>query len=411
MIVRLRIFLLVLSIIFLVSFFSPYRFLIVFSVVPVIVFRDVFPMIVSYVFKVPVCFSCEVKSNYVYFPQRSRIVVVYRVEPLLNLERLRGETYLSLVRDFVKRVLVNDDVAVGFFVKSDVKYFIVNIEFSDVERSKNILSSIENVLGEYFMFRRVEGRELELLFTYRPFSYGRLGIALLIPSLASLVLFGIYGLAAALACDLVFYFYCRRLFIYDSLVSLLYSCTRNRLLFMIRDPDTVKSDALHVSRCRCSYLLMFRRCRELETVAREKLHREQESLVVKERGRSYSEVLAWRNVIDRLNYGEEPLIMSMNVSSRELEPYFNLSPGDVTYILDHSRLSTHALTGDVAILIPMHSSTGTVYESSRKIFVGYDRSGKEVNIDIDSLPSNHVIIVGPTGMGKSWTCKTILTEL
>ncbi|NPA23228.1 MAG: DUF87 domain-containing protein, partial [Crenarchaeota archaeon] len=30
---------------------------------------------------------------------------------------------------------------------------------------------------------------------------------------------------------------------------------------------------------------------------------------------------------------------------------------------------------------------------------------------IDSLPSNHVIIVGPTGMGKSWTCKTILTEL
>ncbi|NPA70084.1 MAG: ATP-binding protein [Crenarchaeota archaeon] len=329
---------------------------------------------------------------------------------MLNLERLKGETYVSIVRDFVKRVLVNDDVAIGFFVKNDVKYFLVNLGFRDVESSKSILSSIENVLGEYFMFRRVEGRELELLFSSRRPYFSKVILTLMLPASLLLILYSFYGIITMFFIIFLIYFYSRDLRIYDNFVQLSFTCTKNRLLFIVRDPDSVKSDALHVSRCRCSYLVMFRRCRDLETIARERLHREQESLIVKERGRSYSEVLAWRNVIDRLNYGEEPLIMSINVSSRELEPYFNLHIGDLCYIFDPSRLSVHALTNDIAILIPMHSSSGTVYESSRRIFIGYDRSSREVYIDIDSLPNNHILIVGPTGMGKSWTCKTILTE-
>ncbi|NPB00644.1 MAG: DUF87 domain-containing protein [Crenarchaeota archaeon] len=351
------------------------------------------------------------KSNYVYFPRKNRIIVFYRVEPLLNLERLKGETYVSVVRDFVKRVLVNDDVSVGFFVKGDLKYFIVNLEYRSVENSKNILSSIENVLGEYFMFRRVEERELELLLSSRSLDRLRLMPTSVMFLLILSLLYSFYGFLAGLLTIFLIYLSSKDLRIYDNFAQLLYTCTKNRLLFVIRDPDSVKSDALHVSRCKCSYIIMFRRCRDLETIAREKLHREQESLIVKERGRSYSEVLAWRNVIDRLNYGEEPLIMSVNVSTREFEPYFNLHIGDICYLFDTSRLSVYALTSDIAILIPMHSSSGTVYESSRRVFIGYDRSSREVYVDIDSLPNNHILIVGPTGMGKSWTCKTILTEL
>ncbi len=373
-------------------------------------FKDTVPFFMSYVYRIPMGLICEVKSNYLYYPYRSRILVVYRVEPLLNLERLKGDTYVSIIRDFVKRVLVNDDVTVGFFVKNDLKYFIVNLEFKDVECSKTILSSIENVLGEYFMYRRVEGRELELLFSNRRLSFSKVLLVLSLFTIIFLILYGFYGLFAGTLITVLTYIYSKSLCIYDNFAQLLYTCVKNRLLFIVRDPDSVKSDALHVSRCKCNYIIMFKRCRDLETIAREKLHREQESLIVKERGRSYSEVLAWRNVIDRLNYGEEPLIMSINVSSREFEPYLNLHVGDLCYIFDTSRLATHALTSDVAIFIPMHSSSGTVYESSRRIFLGYDRSGREVYVDIDSLPNNHILIVGPTGMGKSWTCKTILSE-
>ncbi len=410
MITRFKVFLILQVILFILSI-SICRALILLSPLCLFFFRDIIPGAVSYIYRIPVGLLCELKSNYVYFPKRGRIIVVYRVEPLLNLERLKGETYVSLVRDFVKRILVNDDIAVGFLVKRDVKYLIVNLEYRNVENSKSILSSIENILGEYFMFRRVEGRDLEILFTHRKLPASKILSFLTFSILIGYLLLNVYGAISSILSILVTYLTCRELYVYDSFSSLKFSCSRNRLLFVMRDPDSVKSDALHVSRCRCSYLIMFRRCRELEAVAREKLHREQEALVVKEKGRSYSEVLAWRNVIDRLNLGEEPLEISLNTSTRDLEPYFNLHVGDICYLFDPYRTCVYSLTNDIAMLIPMHSSSGTVYESSRRIFLGYDRSGREVLIDIDSLPNNHIIIVGPTGMGKSWTCKTVLTEL
>jgi hypothetical protein len=49
--------------------------------------------------------------------------------------------------------------------------------------------------------------------------------------------------------------------------------------------------------------------------------------------------------------------------------------------------------------------------SGRKLFVGYDRFGRPVEIDIDSMPTAHSIILGPSGMGKSWAVATLLKRL
>ncbi len=49
--------------------------------------------------------------------------------------------------------------------------------------------------------------------------------------------------------------------------------------------------------------------------------------------------------------------------------------------------------------------------SGRKLFAGYDKFGRPVEVDIDSLPVAHAVILGPSGMGKSWTVGTLALRL
>jgi len=43
--------------------------------------------------------------------------------------------------------------------------------------------------------------------------------------------------------------------------------------------------------------------------------------------------------------------------------------------------------------------------------VGFDKFGRPVEIDIDSMPTSHAIVLGPSGMGKSWAVATLLRRL
>jgi hypothetical protein len=54
---------------------------------------------------------------------------------------------------------------------------------------------------------------------------------------------------------------------------------------------------------------------------------------------------------------------------------------------------------------------GKLMSSGRKLLVGYDRFNRPVEIDIDSMPTAHSIILGPSGMGKSWAVATLLKRL
>ncbi|WP_243676391.1 DUF87 domain-containing protein [Vulcanisaeta distributa] len=69
------------------------------------------------------------------------------------------------------------------------------------------------------------------------------------------------------------------------------------------------------------------------------------------------------------------------------------------------------LSHDVAI-VPVFHGGKLVSESSRaRVRLGLDREGSELIIDLDALPSGHMLVVGPTGMGKTWTVSTILYRL
>ncbi len=58
------------------------------------------------------------------------------------------------------------------------------------------------------------------------------------------------------------------------------------------------------------------------------------------------------------------------------------------------------------------STSASVNRASRaRVGLGRDREGSELEVDLDALPSGHMLVVGPTGMGKTWTVSTILHRL
>lgn len=68
-----------------------------------------------------------------------------------------------------------------------------------------------------------------------------------------------------------------------------------------------------------------------------------------------------------------------------------------------------ALTGDL-MRFPIFYG-GQLLGSGRYVTLAYDRYGRPVSIPIDSLPNVHGVVIGPSGMGKSWTVGSWLSLL
>ncbi|MEM4438850.1 MAG: DUF87 domain-containing protein [Pyrobaculum sp.] len=68
-----------------------------------------------------------------------------------------------------------------------------------------------------------------------------------------------------------------------------------------------------------------------------------------------------------------------------------------------------ALTGDL-MRFPIFYG-GQLLGKGRYITLAYDRFGRPVSVPIDSLPNVHGVIIGGSGMGKSWTVASWLTML
>ncbi|WP_333639148.1 helicase HerA domain-containing protein [Pyrobaculum aerophilum] len=68
-----------------------------------------------------------------------------------------------------------------------------------------------------------------------------------------------------------------------------------------------------------------------------------------------------------------------------------------------------ALTGDL-MRFPIFYG-GQLLGKSRYITLAYDRFGRPVSVPIDALPNVHGVIVGISGMGKSWTVASWLKQL
>jgi len=147
-----------------------------------------------------------------------------------------------------------------------------------------------------------------------------------------------------------------------------------------------------------------------------------EQSVEKEFGKAYESPVEKRGVVIRLHktsqllermlkYDERPIYMQV-FGSQELATQLDIRRdvlANILFWVPKGAYMTKALSHDLS-RIPIFYG-GKLMSSGRKLFVGYDKFNRPVEIDIDSMPVAHAVILGPSGMGKSWTVGTLALRL
>jgi len=147
-----------------------------------------------------------------------------------------------------------------------------------------------------------------------------------------------------------------------------------------------------------------------------------EAAVEKEFGKAYESPVEKRGVVVKLQkstqllermlkYDERPIYMQV-FGSQELATQLEIRKDSLANILfwaPNPNYMTKALSHDLS-RIPIFYG-GRLMSTGRTLFIGYDKFGRPVDVDIDSMPTAHAVILGPSGMGKSWAVASLLTRL
>jgi hypothetical protein len=147
-----------------------------------------------------------------------------------------------------------------------------------------------------------------------------------------------------------------------------------------------------------------------------------EAAVEKEFGKAYESISEKRGVVVKLHktsqllermlkYDERPVFLQI-FGSQDLATQLEIrrdALANVLFWVPKGAYMTKALSHDLARAPIFYG--GKLMSSGRKLFVGYDKFGRSVDIDIDSMPTSHSVILGPSGMGKSWAVATLLLRL
>jgi len=112
-----------------------------------------------------------------------------------------------------------------------------------------------------------------------------------------------------------------------------------------------------------------------------------------------------------LKYDEKPVFLQV-FGSQDLATQLEIRRdvlANVLFWAPKGAYMTKALSHDLA-RVPIFYG-GKLMSSGRKLLVGFDKFGRSVDIDIDSMPTSHSVVLGPSGMGKSWAVATLLKRL
>jgi hypothetical protein len=134
-------------------------------------------------------------------------------------------------------------------------------------------------------------------------------------------------------------------------------------------------------------------------------------LIVHENPKAIPKASQWAVVLERINErGEEPVKAMVALSKPSNIPLL-FTTRSTTQMHIWAFPSIDELGYDIAV-IPIFHGGRVLSESLRaRVYLGKDRENNELWIDLDSMPSGFGLVVGPTGMGKTWTVSTILYRL
>lgn len=351
-----------------------------------------------------------VKDNYVYDPVNVLVHSFYIVEPLFDLSRLNEDRFMGIVNEMLLRFNLCDNCYISFLVNGGQK--VVRLSMKDkppFEEFRNFQDKTLMILKDYFILRQVKGDELLSMVNQDQYGLSKLAITLIIA--LPLIVYGLAGLMVYVTYLFIIISFFARGISAQSRISFTRIGTKDSLMYSKVTNHDVYSLAKAIHGRIGSYALVISGNQKLLNVAVKEYHKASESFIVKERGKSYPWLMQWRNVIDRLTSGEAPLRMLVLTGDDADIVHFGLRRSRlVSYALwVPEDFMFDALSKDAALLIPLVGGKLNLGEG-RFIEIGVDDLGKPVRIDIDSLPAGHMLIVGPSGMGKSWTARTIIRK-
>ncbi|WP_069806899.1 ATP-binding protein [Vulcanisaeta thermophila] len=357
-----------------------------------------------------------VMEDYVYDAKNGVFHVVYKAEPLYDLARLTGPQYTNLWSELLRRLGLGHGEYVTFMSVNGQKYVRASLRGSgnDADSVRTRLSAIEAVLRQYFILTPLDGPELRKLMGFpKPLSRARNAAALAVLALVAYLLMGPYSLAFTIPFTALTV---KSLGNYSVVRGGMLSTLRFRLAgsvmyFTMPEEEDIKQIAESNASLVSNYAIAITSNPEFrgEVVAR--VAREYERFVVQERGKSLARSQQWRVVLDRITQRAEEPVKVMIALDKPLNNPYMVFRASTTQLHLWVEPSINELSFDIAV-IPIFHGGKLVSTSTRAVVkLGRDRENRDLTIDLDALPSGHALVVGPTGMGKTWTVSTILYRL
>jgi len=360
----------------------------------------------------------EVFEDYVFDYRNNIAHVFYSAEPLFDISRLSGQQYVNLVNEFIRRLSLMPNEAFAFIRLGESKFVRLS---KKVEPSESGLKEFidwvkakETLLRQYFILSSVTGSELRRLVGFpRSPSTIRLIAVLALIDFAGFLFMGIYGLAALLVLNALAIKARHNYSVIKGgeLGRLSHRLTASGLLFTKPSEDDIRSIAEAFIASNNNFMLSISGNPGFRGEVSRTVVSSHTKLIVHENPRAIPKASQWAVVLERINErGEEP-VKAMLALDRQSSIPLLFTTRTTTQMHIWTMPGIDELGYDLAV-IPIFHGGRVLSESLRaRVYLGRDRENNELWIDLDSLPSGFGLVVGPTGMGKTWSVSTLLYRL
>ena len=360
----------------------------------------------------------EVFEDYVFDYRNNVAHVFYTAEPLFDISRLSGQQYVNLVNEFVRRLSLMPNEAFAFIRLGDNKYVRLSRKVEPTETGlsefTNWVRSKEVLLRQYFILTPVTGSGLRRLVGFpRNPSMARLIAVLAILDFLAFLFMGIYGLAALIILNTLAIMARSNYSVIKGgeLSKLSHRLSASGLLFTKPSEEDLRSIAEAFVSNSSNFMLSISGNPGFRGEVSRTVVSSHTKLIVHENPKAIPKASQWSIVLERINErGEEPVKAMLALDRQSTVPLL-FTTRTTTQMHLWSMPSIDELGYDLAV-IPIFHGGRVLSESLRaRVYLGKDRENNELWVDLDSMPSGFGLVVGPTGMGKTWSVSTLLYRL
>jgi len=360
----------------------------------------------------------EVFDDYVFDYRNNTAHVFYTAEPLFDISRLNGQQYVNLVNEFIRRLSLMPNESFTFIRLNDNKYVRLSKKVepseSGLKEFINWVKAKEILLRQYFILASVTGSGLRRLVGFpRNPSLARLIAVLAILDFLAFLFMGIYSLIALVVLNALAIMARRNYSVIKGgeLGRLSHRLTASGLLFTKPSEEDIRSIAEAFIANSNNFMLSISGNPQFKGEVSRTVVSSHTKLIVHENPKAIPKASQWAVVLERINErGEEPVKAMLALDRQSTVPLL-FTARTTTQMHLWSMPGIDELGYDLAV-IPIFHGGRVLSESLRaRVYLGKDRENNELWVDLDSLPSGFGLVVGPTGMGKTWSVSTLLYRL